>query len=637
MKIHFLSWYRSMYRFLIFMVLICLASSCIPPNIPVTPLPLGGTFGSEYLGEGQGTRFVLYAPGASEVAVSGSFNGWGQTAMNRDGDVFWVEVPEARPGHQYKYRSPDFAGEWIPDPVSRLVTDDASGNSVIVNPAGAAAQYSWGDGSYVRPARDELVIYEMHVIDFTWQERSGPVDNSDDLPGDIVQWGHQGTFAGVADRVEYLAALGVTAVELMPVQEWPGGYYSWGYNPYLYWALEGSLGTGPAASEQVLLDFKEMVDTLHQNGIAVIMDVVYNHTTGDSPLYKINPGVFYDGNTDWGPKLDLSNEYVFAHVKGSLSYFMDEFHIDGFRFDSTENSDPSAMRRLVSELYAAGFGDRYFIFEEFSGPHNSAIQAYNLSYGGARISSWGTGYKDALYAAISDTYYGALGDVTYHSNSYGWSYADSAVAYASSHDEGTLYYHAGLSTPLALSALTHKLTSLGVPMFWMGDEIMRDHRGNSPLSGSGVDVENNQIDWDALTAAYGGAFDYVGNLLHLRKNHPSLSRAMTRPDTVSGFSDGFMWNTDWAGGFIGFIRGREGDRPFAVFVNYGNSTKVYDAEFPQNGHWILVADSAAPAASESGASVAAVSAGTDISVIGGTASVSIPANTAYIYMGPADL
>jgi 1,4-alpha-glucan branching enzyme len=578
-------------------------------------LPGGWDYGAVYLGNV--TRFVLYAPAAQEVYVSGTFNNWTKTQMYRDGDHFWVELSEALPGHEYKYRSPSFAGEWVNDPYSAALTDNSDSNSVILS----NQSYSWNDSAYVRPERDQLVIYEMHVIDFTWNNRTGPAPD--------VQSGHQGTFRGVADRVQYLIDLGINAVELMPVQEWGGGGYSWGYNPDNYWALESSLNSSSDPA-QILADFKYMVDILHQNGIAVILDVVYNHSTGDMSLYKIDSSEFYSGNTDWGPKLDLTNSFIQNYIYENLVYFMEEFHIDGFRFDSTENMDHSASIQIIDRLYKSGFDDRYYIFEEFSWMHNSGIQNYNSSKGRAVISSWGTGYKDAIYDALSDSFYGNLGAVTYHSNDYGWNIAESAISYASSHDEGTLYYHAGSDT-LALAALTHKLTSLGVPMIWMGDEIMRDHRGNGSYpSGSGVDEINNKIDWNNLIAANTKELSFMQELLNLRKLHPSLRRGVSNPNTnISSFADGFMWNTNWADGFIGYVLGESGDFPFAVFVNYGNISNTYLADFPQDGEWVLIVDSFDQEADRN-----LGSAGAAVNVTGGTALVTIPANTAYIYVGP---
>lgn len=584
-------------------------------------MPAGWAYGSTYLKTEGFTRFVLYAPGADSVSLSGSFNDWGATEMERSGDNFWIEIEGAGPGDPYKYRSLSFEGEWIADPCSLFITNDSYGNSIIVDPAGLNAAHNWSDGSWSRPDRDELVIYEMHVIDFTWNNRSGPA------PG--VEPGHQGTFAGVADRSDYLADLGINAVELMPVQEWPGGSYSWGYNPYLFLALESSLGTGDGSS--VIKEFKEMVDTLHQKGIAVILDVVYNHTTGDSPLYKINKDQFFDGDTPWGPKLDLTDDYVFNHVRESLIHFMDEYHVDGFRFDSTENIDGEALRDLVTELSDSGYDSHYYIFEEFNGVHNAAIQSYNSLYGYARISSWGTGFKEGLFSALNDSYYGSLGDITYHSNSYGFTFSDSAITYGSSHDEGTLFYHSGLKSRLTLTALTHELTSLGLPMIWMGDEIMRDHRGNNPVSGSGVDELNNQMDWVSLMNSNEDELQFVRDLLALRRNHPSLRRGLSSPDSHPGsFSDGFEWNTDWESGFLGYVLGEQGDRPFAIFINYGNSSRTFNAFFPEDGSWTPVLDSSQPKVLETGT-------GPALEVASGNSEITVPADGALIYAGPVNL
>ncbi len=539
---------------------------------------------------------------------------------------------------------------------------DADENSVIIDPDGPASNYIWQSTAWARPDRRDLVIYEMHVADFTWQEREAPSSSAGLVDGDAVSDGNQGSFDGVTERIEYLEALGVNAVQLMPVQEWPGQFYSWGYNPSLYWAIEAGLSSNRSDPEQVLLDFKEMVDALHQSGIAVILDVVYNHVDGSSPLSRINTAGYIDGDTPWGPRLDISDDFIYSYVLDNLKYLMDEFRIDGFRFDATEHSDGASMRSLINELYSLGYGDRYYIFEEFNGDHNEAIQAYNALHGETRISSWGTGYKDAIYPALADAGYSGLGSVTYHSNDNGWIQAASAISYASSHDEGTLYFHAGnddISSDgigddladqkqLALTSLTHVLTSLGIPMIWMGDELMRDHRGNSSdtVSGSGSNVDeiNNQVDWQGLASANSEYFLYLSNLIHLRAIHPSIGRAVSQPDSDgSSLSDGFMWLNSWGDegdistGLIAYIRAVAGDRPFAVFINYGDSDKsgfVVNLQPPYqslNESWTLVADSSIPLASQAGLSV-----GGDLLFAGGQATLTIPSNTAYIFMGPVN-
>lgn len=546
---------------------------CAPESSdPVTILNYPGELGSTYLGAGQGTRFAVFAPQASAVYVAGTFNGFDTAShpMTRTGAGVWeLVIDNAAPGHYYKYYSSDFNGQWVRDPYGRSFNGSDNDNTIIVHNS-----YSWGDSGWVRPERAALVIYEMHVKDFT--------------RGDSQAVGGA-NYQGMIDKIPYLSGLGINAVELMPIQDWTGNSYSWGYNSAAYFAPENSLSDNPA-NGKAYQDFKELVDALHQAGIAVILDVVYNHTFEDSPLWLIHPESYYDtaAAIPWGKKLDLTRPGTRRYVEDNLRFWLDEFHVDGFRLDATEYIDNPTLQDIISGLREEGYADRYFICEEWNGAHNAAYRSYNSSAGGQYISSWGTGYKNTIWDLLDNGTSADMGKVTYYSKEDGWNYPAEVINFFSSHDEGTLTGHKGASPQQVRLAHVHLLTSLGIPMLWMGEEVLNPHYGNNPPGGEGTDETNNTIDWDTLRADNSEIYDYVSALVRLRIAHPALRQNVSHPD---GSADTFDWFSLWGEGLIGYALKRvPGDNDFLVQVNYSSSDKTNSVTFPRSGTWYVMAD-----------------------------------------------
>ena len=194
---------------------------------------------------GTGVTFRTWAPNASSVAIKGAFNGWGSTTLTRDssGGTWSVDISRAKAGDEYKFV---VNGTYKKDPRAQRVVNSA-GNSIVYD----QHAFNWGNSTNFSPIwRNDLVIYEMHA---------GAYNAEDWLPS---------TFDECAEKIAYLKALGISGVELMPVNEFPGDR-SWGYNPSDVLAIESSHG-GPDA-------IKRFIKACHENGIAVLMDVVHNH------------------------------------------------------------------------------------------------------------------------------------------------------------------------------------------------------------------------------------------------------------------------------------------------------------------------------------------------------------------------
>jgi 1,4-alpha-glucan branching enzyme len=261
-----------------------------------------------------GVTFRVWAPFATEAAVAGEFNDWSHTPLARDesNGTWSADIPEARPGQRYKYV---FNGElWRKDPRARQV-NHSNGDSIIYD----TGAFDWGDDAPPAIPRHDLVIYQMHVGTFSGKEPPG-------------------TFDDALARLDHVRDLGATAIQLMPVNEFPGGR-SWGYNPSDIFAIETDYG-GPDG-------FKRFVRAAHERGLAVFVDVVHNHYgPTDLDLWRFDGwsendlgGIYFytDGRafTPWGhTRPDYGRPEVRAFLRDQIFMFADEYRVDGFRWDS---------------------------------------------------------------------------------------------------------------------------------------------------------------------------------------------------------------------------------------------------------------------------------------------------------------
>ncbi|MDP5100958.1 MAG: alpha-amylase family glycosyl hydrolase [Nonlabens sp.] len=284
--------------------------------------------------------FLFAAPGKNDVMLLGDFTNWALNPafqMNKDGSYFWLTVPANTftAGTEYAYQYLVDYTIKVADPYSRMILDPGSdqfikpGNfpNLKAYPEGSttgditlytyqATPYNWTTTNFTKPNKENLVIYELLVRDFS--------------EGDSYQ--------EIINRIDYLDELGVNAVKLMPLNEFEGTD-SWGYNPKYHGALDKAYGTPDK--------LKELVDLLHSKGIAVILDVVYNHAFSQSPLAQMwwdaanfrpapnNPYMNVTPTHDFNVGYDMNHEssWTREYVKQTLQYWIDEYRIDGFRFD----------------------------------------------------------------------------------------------------------------------------------------------------------------------------------------------------------------------------------------------------------------------------------------------------------------
>lgn len=286
-------------------------------------------FGAESLDRDR-TRFRLWAPSAQEVALVLSSQAR-RVPMQAAGDGWWERVGVAPPGTRYRY-SIDGRLE-VPDPASRFNPDDVHGPSEVVDPG----TFEWDDGGWRGRPWEEAVFYELHVGTFS----------------------PEGTFAGVEARLDYLSGLGVTAIELMPVADFPGKR-GWGYDGVLPYAPDAAYGRPE--------DLKRLIAAMHARGLMLFLDVVYNHFGPEGNyLYAYAPAFFTERHrTPWGSAINFDGENArtvrdfFIH---NALYWLEEFHFDGLRLDAVhaiaDDSEPDILVELAAAVRCGPGRDRH--------------------------------------------------------------------------------------------------------------------------------------------------------------------------------------------------------------------------------------------------------------------------------------
>ena len=276
-----------------------------------------GWFGALPLAEG-GVRFRLFAPDQAEIELV--LEGGPALPMRADG-AGWHELvtDEARIGCRYRFRLGD--GTLVPDPASRFQPEDCHGPSEVVDPAA----HAWQDGEWTGRPLHEAVIYELHVGAFT----------------------RDGTFRAAIERLDHLVELGVTAIELMPVADFPGRW-NWGYDGVLLYAPDSSYGRPE--------DLKALVDAAHARGLMVVLDVIYNHFGPDGNYLGLYAKDFFTErhHTPWGgAAINFDGEQsrpVREFIIQNAIYWVSEFHLDGLRLDAVHAIIDDSAEHLLNEL-----------------------------------------------------------------------------------------------------------------------------------------------------------------------------------------------------------------------------------------------------------------------------------------------
>lgn len=579
---------------------------------------------------GGSTNFRVWAPTAEKVEVNIYSAGNGGSAeqtveMTKAEKGTWVLSANGNlSGKYYTYNAyfDDVTNKDIVDPYARSVGVNGKRGMIldldITDPDG------WNSDShltYANPA--DLEIYEVHVRDFSVDPDSG-IKNK----GKYLAFTENGTTTskGVKTGVDHLVDLGVNAVHILPSYDYGSvdetkldkAQFNYGYDPVNYNAPEGSYSTDPYNGEVRVKEYKQMVKALHDAGISVIMDVVYNHTYNtDYCFNKLVPGYFYrPGQNTSGCGNDVASErsMVSKFIIDSVKYWADEYHLDGFRFDlmgildvDTMNGVRKAVDTVNSDIFIYGEG-----WNMNSTPTKSGVEMANYLNCDKtpRIAYFSDTIRDMVKGSVFDAeekgyingeskHYKAIVNAVHYTNK--WCPSPSQIInYADCHDNLTLWDKIRSSNPddseadqirqNNLGALIIQ-TAQGVPFMMSGEEFLRtktksdgtfDH--NSYASPDSV----NQLDYNRVDQ-YNSVYNYYKGLIAFRKAHPALR--VSDKETADSIFNSYLDNTEK--GVAAFtiegknVPGEKAERFLVVYNPLSTDTKV---TLPA-GEWISYVDS----------------------------------------------
>ena len=550
------------------------------------------------------TTFKVWAPTASKVVLNLFEAGDGGKAfanldMTREQQGVWSADYACGHGTYYTYTVTTAVGtQEAVDPYARAVGVNGNRGMVIdlrsTDPEGFRDEtFELGLTSY-----REAVIWEVHVRDFSNRIASSQ------YPGKYLAFTETGLTneAGLPVGVDYLRDLGVTHVHLQPVYDYAtvdetkSDTFNWGYDPKNYNAPEGSYSTDPYHGEVRVNEFKQMVQALHENGFAVVMDVVYNHTFDqDSNLNRIVPYYYYrytasgDSSNGSGCGNETASERRMfrKYMVDSVTYWQTEYHIDGFRFDLMGLHDLATMQAIEKAVHkndpeAILYGEGWTGGTSALRSNQQAVQAnireVKASEGAiGGVAVFNDAIRDGLKGSVFDekakgwistnatkstanqVLFGLTGGA--HAAGASWKVDDALmINYMSCHDNRTLWDILGNVTPkltdeqkLAMNRLgaSMVLLSKGTPFFLAGEEMLRTKGGNHN-SYNASDAVNN-IDWDVLTLdsdAYAMML-YYKELIALRKANPWIYNSDVTGEVLEGCAIAASYTED--GRLIGYL------------------------------------------------------------------------------------
>jgi glycosidase len=503
--------------------------------------------GINYTGDNS-AALVLWAPLKEFVYVVGDFNNWqisNDYLMKQDGDYFWIDISGLEKGEEYAFQYLIDGSIKVADPYTEKILDpwndsyisddtypnlksypDGETEGIVSVLQTGQEQYSWEVNDFEMPEKEKLVIYEMLIRDFTEEH----------------------TYASIIDKLDYLEDLRINVLELMPVNEFEGNS-SWGYNPSFYFAPDKYYGPKN--------ELKKLIDECHKRGIAVVIDMVLNHSYGQSPfaLMYMDNWVITDENPWYNvesPNTSYSWGYDFNHeadatkelVDSVNSFWINEYKVDGFRFDFTKGftntvGDGSAydqsriniLKRMSDEIWERN-PEALVILEHLAGNTEETILAnYGMMLWGNMNSSYGQtamGYTESLYWGV-------------YSNR-GWAQPN-LVTYMESHDEERLMYNClnsgnssgdysikDFSVALDRIALNSVffLPLPGPKMIWQFEELGYDYSINTCEDGTTISndcrTSPKPLPWNYLEdTERTDLFQTIAKLNELKQNYNEFS------------------------------------------------------------------------------------------------------------------
>lgn len=530
-------------------------------NIPTTPI-------QEMCYTPEKTSFELWAPTA-ESAVVRLYNGdelAEVVAMQRGDKGLWsAEVEGDKKGMYYAFQV-SVDGNILKETAGIFARAlDVNGNRGAIIDMRDTDPKGWSEDK--RPAVDptEIVIYEMHYRDMTAHESAGSSN-----PSKYIAMAERGTRSheGLATGIDHLREMGVTHIHLLPTADFgsidesrPTNQYNWGYEPKNYNAPEGTYSTNPADPEARIRELKTLVKAMHDAGLCVVLDVVYNHTTATENCgFELTvPGYFYrmreDGSfadgSGCGNETASEKPMMRKYMVESLEYWVKEYHIDGFRFDLMAIHDIETMNLIRERLEALNpdillYGEGWAASAPLYDESKLAFKRYTYQMPG--IAAFSDDIRNALRGTLDLSQggfihgvegnkealkFGIVGGVEHpevnHSEAAWCAEPRQHISYVTCHDDHNLRDRLEHLSPdaseqerIKMAKLAHfgVFTSQGVPFIFCGEEMYRSKRGEKNTFN--MPDEYNAIDW-ALKSQYGDLVEYCKGLIAMRKEHPAFS------------------------------------------------------------------------------------------------------------------
>ncbi|KLT66248.1 alpha-amylase family glycosyl hydrolase [Pedobacter sp. BMA] len=564
------------------------------PVSNVADLPAGAKDGVAFINNGTSAIITLYAPGKKSVSLISDFNNWSATTSvmknTPDGNTWWVQVDNLNPATEYAYQFYIDGTLKVADPYCEKVLDPDNDQYISSTvypglkayPTGKTTGivsimqanqtvYTWKNSSFSRPEKNNLVIYELLIRDFTTEH----------------------TYASTLAKLDYLIGLGINAIELMPVNEFEGNS-SWGYNPSFYFAPDKYYGTKTA--------LQNFIDECHGRGIAVIMDMVLNHSFGQSPMVQLyfdgtkptasSPWFNVDAKHPYNVGFDFNHESTATKKfsKDVMKFWMQQYRIDGFRFDlskgftqkvSTDDATMSAYdasRVAIWKDYNSYIKsidpNFYVILEHFADASEEKV----LAEDGMML------WNDMNYN-MNESTMGWLDNSNFQWGFYanhGFTKSENLVGFGESHDQerlnfkninygnasGNYVIKGNLGTSLKREALIAAFLFAipGPKMVWqfgeLGYDINIDYNGRTG---------EKPVKWDYYSDPNRKAlYDAYAKFIRLKKNNPIFKSSSSTYNLAGG---------------IKYIKLVEGTNTVVVVGNFDVVSQQANIDFGTPGTW----------------------------------------------------
>lgn len=527
----------------------------------------------------QATVFKLWSPVAEKVKLNLYQNGTGGESFEShelkhlNGDGIWEKkINKDLNGIYYTYQVM-IHNEWLDEtPGIYAKAVGVNGKRAMVLDFATTDPLGWDkDKGPVLTYPNEAIIYELHIRDMTIHPQSGS-----SMPGTYLGLVESGTKGpeGISTGIDHLKELGINYVHLLPTfdhyaineSRLDSAQFNWGYDPQNYNVPEGSFSSDPFHAEVRIKEFKKMVQTFHDNGIGVILDVVYNHTgrTETSNFNLENPGYYYRFREDGsysdaaacGNETASEKEKMRAFIIESVAYWAKEYHLDGFRFDlmgihdiETMNAVAASLKKINPHIFV--YGEGWTAGDSPLAETDRALKKHIQQM--PQITAFSDDIRDGLKGSVFEddskgfvsgaenseesVKFGIVGSIEHPQIDYSkvnyskapWANDPwQAVSYVSCHDNHTLFDKLQVSNPdsdfqtlVAMDKLANAvvLTSQGVSFLHAGSEMLRIK--NEEHNSYNLPDSINQIDWN-WKLEHANVVDYYKNLIQLRKQHPAF-------------------------------------------------------------------------------------------------------------------